>query len=113
MNFGEGCLLTNTQIIQSERSGGTSIETWQKVYVYSQQYTTVREDQSLQGNAHVLGKELINWINMSCSFSILSAACQQTFKCMQESLNAECKDNNLNILHLFSPPHYSIAPDGT
>lgn len=82
MNFGEGCLLTNTQIIQSERSGGTSIETWQKVYVYSQQYTTVREDQSLQGNAHVLGKELINWINMSCSFSILSAACQQTFKCI-------------------------------
>lgn len=60
MNFGEGCLLTNTQIIQSGRSGGTSIETWQKVHVYSQQYTTVREDQSLQGYAHVLGKELIN-----------------------------------------------------
>lgn len=113
MKFGECCLLTNTQIIQSGRSGGTSIETWQKVYVYSQQYTTVREDQSLQGYAHVLGKELINWINMSCSFSILSAACQQTFKCMQESLNAECKYNNLNILHLFSPPPYSIAPDGT
>lgn len=94
--FGEGCLLTNTQIIQSVRSGSTSIETWQKVYVYSQQYTTVREDQSLRGYTHVLGKELINRINMFL-LSILSAACQQTFKCMQERLNAECKYNKFDI----------------